>query len=163
MQSLQRKLLLFLLFTLGVFAKSEATHIVGGELYYNYLGNDNYQIHLTVYRDCFNGVPPFDDPAYVGIWDAANNLIMEVALSPNDSATVPSIINSPCFQPPGGICVRVANYYAIVNLPPIPGGYQLAYQRCCRNQTILNVVNPLSTGASFYAFIPGSEIGRAHV
>ncbi|MFM7767122.1 MAG: hypothetical protein ACKO9S_04600, partial [Bacteroidota bacterium] len=117
---------------------ASATHIVGGELYYRYLGNNDYEIRLTVYRDCYNGIPPFDDPAYVGVWDSANNLIMEVAMSPNDSATVPSTINSPCFQPPGGICVRVANYYAIVNLPPIPGGYQLAYQRCCRNQTILN-------------------------
>lgn len=137
---------------------ASATHIVGGELYYRYLGNNDYEIRLTVYRDCYNGIPPFDDPAYVGVWDSANNLIMEVAMSPNDSATVPSTINSPCFQPPGGICVRVANYYAIVNLPPIPGGYQLAYQRCCRNQTILNVVNPLNTGASFYATIPGNGI-----
>ncbi|MFM7080153.1 MAG: PKD domain-containing protein [Bacteroidota bacterium] len=136
--------------------QSLATHIVGGELYYTYLGNNQYEIRLTVYRDCFNGVPPFDDPAYVGIWDASNNLIMEVPMSPNDSATVPSIINSACMQPPTNICVRVANYYATVSLPPIPGGYQLAYQRCCRNGTIQNLVSPLSTGATFYATIPGS-------
>jgi hypothetical protein len=106
--------LLLLLFATSLSAS--ATHIVGGELYYRYLGNDDYEIRLTVYRDCYNGIPPFDDPAYVGIWDFANNLVMEVAMSPNDSATVPSTINSPCFQPPTGICVRVANYYAIVNL-----------------------------------------------
>ncbi len=76
--------------------ESFATHIVGGELYYTYLGNNQYEIRLTVYRDCFNGVPPFDDPAYVWIWDSNNNLIMEVPMSPNDSATVPSIINSAC-------------------------------------------------------------------
>jgi gliding motility-associated-like protein len=135
---------------------STATHIVGGELYYSYLGGNQYQIQLTVYRDCFNGIPPFDDPAYVGIWDSNNNLIMEVPMSPNDSATVPSIINSNCMLPPTNICVRVANYYATVTLPPIPGGYQLGYQRCCRNSTILNVVNPLGTGATFYATIPGN-------
>jgi gliding motility-associated-like protein len=146
---------IFLLF----FAKPvSSTHIVGGEIYYSYLGNDNYEIRLTVYRDCFNGIPPFDDTAYVGIWDASNNLIMQLAMSPNDSTTVPSTINSPCFIPPTGICVRVANYYAIVNLPSIPGGYQLAYQRCCRNQTILNVVNPLDVGATFYTTIPGNGV-----
>ncbi|MFM8949601.1 MAG: hypothetical protein ACKOKB_02355, partial [Bacteroidota bacterium] len=47
----------------------QATHIVGGELYYRYLGNNQYEIQLTVYRDCFYGVPPFDEPAYVGVWD----------------------------------------------------------------------------------------------
>jgi len=134
---------------------TSATHIVGGELYYTYQGNNQYLIQLTVYRDCFNGIPPFDDPAYVGIWDSNHNLIMEVPMSPNDSATVPSIINSNCVLPPSNICVRVANYYATVTLPPIPGGYQLGYQRCCRNGTIQNVVNPLGTGATFYATIPG--------
>lgn len=149
-----KRFLIALLFNFITFG-SHATHIVGGELYYTYLGNNQYEIRLTVYRDCFNGIPPFDDPAYVGIWDSNNNLIMEVPMSPNDSATVPSIINSACMQAPNNICVRVANYYAIVNLPPIPGGYQLAYQRCCRNGTIQNLINPLGTGATFYATIPG--------
>ena len=62
---------------------SDATHIVGGELYYSYLGNNQYRIQLTVYRDCFNGVPPFDNPATVGVWDANNNFVMAVVLNTN--------------------------------------------------------------------------------
>ncbi|MBK5286827.1 MAG: PKD domain-containing protein, partial [Bacteroidia bacterium] len=42
-----------------------------------------------------------------------------------------------------------------VNLPPAVGGYQLVYQRCCRNQTIANIVAPLNTGATYNALIPG--------
>jgi gliding motility-associated-like protein len=142
---------LFFLF----FSELFATHIVGGELYYEYLGNNNYQVTLTVYRDCFNGVPPFDDPGFIGIWDANNTLLTTLSVSPFDSSTVPPIINSPCFIPPVNICYRVANYYSsVINLPPRPGGYQLAYQRCCRNSTILNIVGPLNTGATFYATIP---------
>ncbi|MEZ4894949.1 MAG: hypothetical protein R2778_18285 [Saprospiraceae bacterium] len=30
-----------------------ATHIVGGEITYRCLGNDNYEISLTVYRELF--------------------------------------------------------------------------------------------------------------
>ena len=142
---------------------AQATHIVGGELYYEYLGNDEYEIRLTVYRDCFYGVPPFDEPAYVGVWDANNNLVTTLYLYTNgDSATVPPIINSPCFIPPTNVCYRVANYRINVTLPPIPGGYQLTYQRCCRNQTILNIVSPLSTGATFYASIPENPIPNSN-
>lgn len=136
--------------------RGDATHIVGGELYYQYLGNNLYQIRLTVYRDCWFGVPPFDNPASVGIFDANNQLVQSINMLVNDSSTVPPTVNSPCFIPPTDVCYRVANYYATVSLAPAPGGYQLAYQRCCRNQTILNIVNPLSTGATFYANIPAS-------
>lgn len=142
---------------------AQGTHIVGGELYYEYLGNNEYEIRLTVYRDCFYGVPPFDEPAYVGVWDANNNLVTTLNLFTNgDSATVPPIINSPCFIPPTNVCYRVANYRINVTLPPIPGGYQLTYQRCCRNQTILNIVSPLSTGATFYATIPENPIPNSN-
>ncbi|MBL0343091.1 MAG: hypothetical protein IPP71_20800 [Bacteroidetes bacterium] len=155
-----RRLLFILLLWLPGY-QVDATHIVGGELYYTYLGTNTsgvpqYRIRLTVYRDCFNGVPPFDDPAFVGIWDANNVLITNLNLTPNDSATIPPIINSPCFVPPTNVCYRVCNYYANVNLPIRPGGYQLAYQRCCRNQTILNVIDPLTVGGTFYCTIPGS-------
>lgn len=152
-----RKFFLFILLSMASFAV-RGTHIVGGELYYKYLGNNQYQLQLTVYRDCYNGVPPFDFPAYVAVWDASNNLITSINLFPNDSATVPPIINSPCFIPPTNVCYRVCNYYGTITLPPRPGGYQLAYQRCCRNQTIINIVNPLNTGATIYATIPGSPI-----
>src|SRR5688572_1602759 len=135
---------------------SDATHIVGGELYYTYLGNNQYRIQLTVYRDCFYGVPPFDQPALVGVWNANNNFLFSVNLFPNDSATIPPIINSPCFIPPTNVCYRVCNYFTTITLGPTAGGYQLAYQRCCRNQTILNIIDPLDVGAAFYCYIPGT-------
>jgi len=137
---------------------AKATHIVGGELYYTYLGNNQYEIRLTVYRDCFYGNPPFDSPALIGVWNANNSFVYAVDLFPNDSATIPPIINSPCFVPPTNVCYRVCNYYGTITLPPIAGGYQLAYQRCCRNQTIINIVTPLDVGAAFYAYIPGTAI-----
>jgi len=151
-------LLLFLSF---LSLTSEATHIVGGELYYTYLGNNRYRIQLTVYRDCLYGVPPFDAPATVGVWNSNNVFLQAIDLFPlqADSGLIPPTINSPCFIPPTSVCYRYCNYYGtIVNLPAIPGGYQLAYQRCCRNQTILNIIDPLDVGATFYASIPGSNI-----
>ena len=44
-----------LLVALGLNLK--ATHIVGGELYYEYLGNNNYSVTLDYFIDCVNGNP----------------------------------------------------------------------------------------------------------
>ena len=46
-----------------------ATHIVGGEIYYDKLSGNQYKITLKVYRDCINGVPPLDNPAFVTVFD----------------------------------------------------------------------------------------------
>ena len=93
-------LALTVFFTMVTFT-SRATHIVGGELNYHYLGNNIYQISLTVYRDCYNGVPPFDNPASVGIFNAlTQGFIREKLFNFVDLDTVPPTVNSPCFIPP---------------------------------------------------------------
>lgn len=136
---------------------ASATHIVGGEMNYRYLGNNVYRISLTVYRDCYNGVPPFDNPASVGIFNAiTNTLIREKFFNLQNIDTVPPTINSPCFIPPTDVCYERTVYTDTVVLPASPGGYILAYQRCCRNQTILNIVVPDATGATYEAWIAGT-------
>jgi gliding motility-associated-like protein len=151
-----RRILYCIFFSL-MMTPANATHIVGGEMYYRNLGSNNYEITLIVYRDCFFGVPPFDNPASIGIFDNPfYNLIQEVLLSPLDSILLPPSITSPCFIPPVNICYRQATYRDTVNLPPNSSGYWLVYQRCCRNNSILNIVNPEDRGATYTAFIPGS-------
>lgn len=137
--------------------KTTATHIVGGELNYRYLGNNIYQISLTVYRDCYNGVPPFDDPASVGFFNAITNVfIREKQFSFIDLDTVPPTVNSPCFIPPTDVCYERTVYTDTVILPPSPGGYLMTYQRCCRNVTIANIIAPDVTGASYVAWMAGT-------
>ncbi len=138
-------------------AVSQATHIVGGELYYRYIGGNSYQITLVVYRDCATGVPPFDNPGSIGVFNANNVLVNNfvVPVQP-DSVTIPPTINSPCLIPPTNVCYRLAYYNFAANLPPATGGYQLVYQRCCRNFSILNIVDPLDHGITIYATIPGT-------
>ena len=41
----------------GLFQKVDATHIVGGEMTYTYLGNNQYKLRLDLYIDCINGNP----------------------------------------------------------------------------------------------------------
>lgn len=132
----------------------QATHIVGGELNYKQLSGSNYQITLTVYRDCFGGQAQFDNPASIGVFDAQGNLISSTSVTITSDQHVPNLINSPCLTPPTNICYEVATYVFTTTLPPLAGGYQLVYQRCCRNHSILNINNVNFTGATYIATIP---------
>lgn len=137
---------------------SFATHIVGGEIYYDYLGSNNYRLTLKLYRDCYSGLALYDDPAVVFIFNSSGTLVDSVEIPFPGSVVLPSSVNNPCFTPPTDVCVEEAIYQAIVNLPPIPGGYNLDYQRCCRNNSILNLVDPGDVGSTYMAHIPDPSV-----
>lgn len=151
-----------------LFKLAEATHIVGGEIYYDNLGGGNYKIHMKAYRDCLNGIPPLDGfpdingntiPAYFTIYDASGNVVLLSQFTPIISSLVPPTNNSPCAPATAGnACVEEGLYEANVNLPPLVGGYFIVYERCCRNATILNLINPGAVGTTYWEHIPGPEV-----
>jgi gliding motility-associated-like protein len=163
MPSCSRAFILFIVLFVSISTNSlQASHIVGGELTYRCLGNDRFEISMTIYRDCWFGNPSvwFDNPAFVGIFDGQNNLIRNLGQNGvlrmrlrgvND--TLAPVLNNPCYVAPPSVCVHRTIYRDTLDLPYRPGGYQLAYQRCCRNETIVNITDPAMTGATFYAFI----------
>ena len=130
---------------------AKATHIVGGEMNYACLGNNQYEITLTIFRDCFYGDPRawFDDPASIGIFDVNNRLLGQILLPLMNNDTLSPVLSGQCFVVPPNVCVHTTTYRDTIELLPRMGGYQLAYQRCCRNQTILNIINPLASGATY--------------
>ena len=123
----------------------KASHIVGGEMIYECLGNDEYLITLKVYRDCFSGEAEYDDPTNVYIFDANSNIVATLPIPFPGSDTLPNNTGNPCLVVPPGICVEEAIFQYNVFLDPSPGGYTMVYQRCCRNNTIDNIVNPNNT------------------
>lgn len=151
-----RYCLIFAFFILLNPSAGKATHIVGGELNYRFLGGNVYEITLKVYRDCFGGQALFDNPASIGFFDAQGSLVSATSAYITSQSRIPNLINSPCLTPPTNICYEVAFYTFDVNLPPIAGGYQIVYQRCCRNNSVLNVYNVQNTGATYVATIPDS-------
>ncbi|MEM9919566.1 MAG: PKD domain-containing protein [Bacteroidota bacterium] len=145
-------------------SRLSATHIVGGEVTYTCLGQNadgssNFEVQMTIFRDCFNGNPNafFDQPASIGIFDQNNNLLTNLGtngqlLIPFDTLlndTLDPVLSNPCLVVPPTVCVHTTFYLDTITLPFRQGGYLLAYQRCCRNRTILNIVNPLASGATF--------------
>lgn len=153
-----KRYILFL-FLLMFSVKSFATHIVGGEIFYDFLGGNNYRITLKLYRDCYTGLAPYDNPATIFIFDNSGILVDSVEIPFPGSTVLPVSVNNPCFIPPTNICVEEAIYITNVNLPPIPGGYNISYQRCCRNNSILNLINPGDVGSTYMAHIPDPASG----
>lgn len=151
--SFMRITILLFLFLIRCLPLLHATHIVGGEITYTCMGDQQFKVRLTVYRDCYNGEPPFDNPAYIGVYNAQWALVdsLKILVSPDD--TLPILLSNPCLVAPPNVCVHRTSYEGIVSLPIVPGGYTVVYQRCCRNTLIRNIVSPLSTGASFTAEI----------
>jgi gliding motility-associated-like protein len=136
-----------------------ATHIVGGELNYLRINDSTYQFTLNAYRDCFLGVPLFDNPALFNVFDGNNNFIRRVNVQRPPWDTLPVELTDPCLVVPPNVCVERVKYVFTLVLPPNESGYQVAYQRCCRNATILNIFDdkedtPESSGATYYAFVP---------
>ncbi len=146
--------LLFLTFFIFLFSlQSKATHIVGGEMTYTCLGNNQYEIELRIFRDCVNGNPYFDTFAKIGIYRGdSDTLLLDSLFIPftfmRDDTLNPVLYDS-CLVIPPDVCVHTTFYIDTVTLPIIPEGYKLIYQRCCRNGTINNIVAPLNTGATF--------------
>ncbi len=123
-----------------------ASHIVGGEITYKCLGNDQYEINLKVYRDCNFGVTWFDNSISIGIFDAQTNNYISAFMIPLDTASNDTIsLDYPdsCIH---NICVHYTVYSQIITLPFSNTGYILTYQRCCRSNDLINISSPSSTG-----------------
>ncbi|MGQ0829630.1 MAG: hypothetical protein ACT4ON_14670, partial [Bacteroidota bacterium] len=136
-----------------------STHIVGGSLTYVYNGGSNYTVTLKLYRDCSPTSAAFPTSVTISVagyngasFSPSKDFVMNLG-----TITPVTPVLDPCAIAPNPIpCVQEGIYTLTVNnLPPNPGGYHLYFQYCCRNSTLVNVVNPLNAAESWYAYIPG--------
>ena len=100
--------LVILCFFFFLFSKSLfATHIVGGEVGYRCLGNNNFEITLRVFRDLFNAADGayFDDPATIGVYNREGILISTFTLRPIGNDTL-SEGSDPCLTISRPVCVH---------------------------------------------------------
>lgn len=134
-------------------------HIIGSDFYYTCKsgqvgGNTRtYDLSLTIYRDCYNPEgSPFDPDATFGIYSFENNRYSYVRQFVVNHGPINKVSpdNNPCLIVPGNVCVEQSTYSFSVSLPIIDGKYIIYYMRCCRNNTIINLIAPNNTGATFY-------------
>jgi PKD repeat protein len=148
-----------LIFCLLVNLYSFADHIFGGEAYYIYKGNNNYELNFVIYRDCNSTGNNFSSEIEIGVFNKDLNIISTHTLPHIERVNLPVDFNNPCVTPPNNICIERIVYQSTINLPPVIGGYRLAYQRCCRGPSISNLISPESAGLTIMTQIPGSETG----
>ncbi|PCJ25666.1 MAG: hypothetical protein COA97_07245 [Flavobacteriales bacterium] len=135
-----------------------AAHLVGGTMSYECLGNDDYRITLTIFRDCNGSGAPFDAQAPIAIYNSNGNLNNTQLVPFTASTPVPIILNDPCLGVPPNVCIEKTDYIFTVNLPPIVGGYNIVYQRCCRNASATNIITPGNMGSTYMVHIPETSI-----
>ncbi len=107
-------------------------------------------------RDCYGGDPNayFDNPASVGVFDASGQYLEQVMIdfSGVDDTISVDVPNSICNFPPT-ICIHRTIYEGTVILPTTTNEYILSYQRCCRTGSIANIIDPLSSGMTFFTTV----------
>lgn len=148
-----------------------ATHISGGELYYEYMGpgtaanSSSYRITLRLFRDCSSAGQVLDgESPEVGVY---NNFGLDrfttLTLTREWTGTVPVIRytagSNPCIQGEQDVCYQVGTFSGSVELPNTANGYTLAWIRYTRYTPIENVQSLVNvTGATFTTRIPGTSL-----
>lgn len=136
-------------------------HLTGGEITYKYLGTSSgkwrYEVNIVVFRDC-NEQVAFDKDITLTIWEKQGASQYSfygsslIKLGPVENVPITSY--NPCVSPPAGICYEKTVYTKEIQLPVNQTGYVLSWERCCRNNTIVNLATPEIYGITYWATIP---------
>ena len=153
-----RKLLLVLFILIPSILN--ATHLIGGEITYTCLGDNMYEIKVVIYRDCGptnSNNTGFDNGGVISIYDMNNNLYDVIEHGVAVSELVVDEFTSECVTLPPELCVEKGTYTIFTTLPDNANGYQIVYQRCCRNDQVINIEDPEDMGSSLVAYVPPSS------
>jgi gliding motility-associated-like protein len=154
-----------------IFASNlSAKHIVGGDMTYRYLSDINdstklFEITLVIYRDCASGGGQFDNPAVIGVFRGSRNsadLLSTIDVDINTEATVEPVV-PPCADVSGvDVCVESATYIFTQEIVFSPNeSHFIVYQRCCRTNQIVNILQPGAYGATYLVEItPAAFLGN---
>ncbi len=169
---------LVVIFTVtGVHSNLQATHLIGGNMGYVYLGpdtlnpgNEIYEITLDSYMDCNStswGTFFPENSVNVGIYEGVLNpssslfntieLTLFLADSNKVDPNLPPICNP--FNLLGGVCVYLVRYEATVSLPTTTEGYWIVYDRCCRPGGIINLNNSGAQSFAYTTWVPADSTG----
>lgn len=137
-----------------------ATHMIGGDVYYRCLGGNRFELTFVLYQDCLNGEPQAidaDKPLKFAIYTNQVNPVFVVSRSdlyPVSTEYVPPNFSNECVNNPPKTCMQRQEFRTEITLPPNNVGYKIVYQRCCRNASIMNIMNPGNTGVTYSTIIP---------
>lgn len=152
-----------------------ASHISGGELFYEYLGpgvapnSDKFRVTMRLYRECNSiGAELNSEQVNIGVYlNANNNRFGVIPLIPqwDRNNAPPELKNTPgaipCLTGDKDVCFQVGTFSNTVELPRNTTGYILSWIRFSR-QELTNVADDPypenSVGATFITRIPGTNL-----
>ncbi len=174
MNRIARSLIVCLLLVSG---SANASHLIGGNLGYTYVGETapgsgmyRYNVYMQFFMNCgpssnWESIyellgQDYGTPLQVGAYIQDNNnpnadkaLYQALNIFFQDSLQIEPDLPDGCTVGEG-LCTVQGNFLGTVDLPLNFSGYHLYFQLCCRNNDILNLNNPGGTGIGYYAFIP---------
>ena len=154
----------YIIFILSVLFSfnANAGHIMGGEMFYEYLGNDEYRITVrqflqtgdlqgTIYAQA-------DADITIIIYNAAGtSLIQTLDITQGTVVPFSNSKTDPCTGAQFDIIESQAvDFVQTVTLPSIPGGYLLTYYRCCRKDDMTNMA--IDQGYGIEVYIPELDV-----
>ncbi len=148
---------LIMILLCNIHTKAKATHIVGGDMSYVCLGDGWYELTLVIRRDCGDDHHTgFDSLARIDVFDGYGTPLdyfggVGAVFLPKIRQEIVSIEPQDCADACAPeLCMEEAIYQMRFRCNVNKNGYILAHRRCCRNETLTNIYNPLETGATWF-------------
>jgi len=143
--------ILILLLSLIFIKPAKASHLLGADIGWKYLGSDTFLISVTVYRDC-NGVPMPEQPFSVYTCGSTNGININTIKSEGQDIT--PLCKSWCGRCKSSGCgfssgIEQYIFTAKVNLKSFDSScckFTIAWEACCRG----NIITTGSEGEQYY-------------
>ncbi len=151
-------ILLFSLF-IGISLKTKATHLIGGYFKYECVGSTSpniveYELSLFLYIDCGPSSNVIIEDAAITIFDGNTNIdVLNTTMPLQSDSIIPDDINNPCVVSSPNVCVKEEVYFTRLFLD-VSRPHLITYQRCCRNASISNLMQPDFQGSTISINIP---------
>lgn len=157
-----KKIFLFITVFLIINTSIIAGHLLGGEFTYKCLGDNQYEINLSLYRSCLcaggtENCAYFDDTLVINIFKGNQFEYQELIVNSVDNAELVCRNDNP------KVCVEKSVGYTFMFSPSsIDEDYTLTYMRCCRTPNSLNIADAAETGNTFMLTIPKKDFAKCN-
>lgn len=152
--------LLLISLLLVISSQAWANHIVGGnfEMIATESVPGKYNLYLNLFFDEVGGANTRKEPSIVvSIFRKSDNFRM-INIRMNLESTTPLQYTNPSCAEARSLETSIVRYAAPLELSPASyaddQGYYIAWERCCRNTAIDNILRPGSSGIVFYLEFP---------
>jgi len=132
----------------------QAAHILGGGFQYEFLGDNQFKLKLKIFRDPNSRGANFENIIQINMRQTSNNSIVK-------SISLPRVKIERKFN--GSVCqgtleiIDIGFYEDTVQLDSNMNsvtGYYFTWERCCRQNELLNILDPGSVPTTFYLSLP---------